>query len=53
MVTKRHPTTKNEISYKTYKTKLNRLVKRAESAYYPKQLQINKHKQMKNLLMIR
>ena len=29
MITKRHPTTRNEISYKKYKTKLNRLLKRA------------------------
>ena len=49
MITKRHPTTRNEISYKTYKTKLNRLLKRAKSEYYSKQLQINKHNMKKTI----
>ena len=47
MINKRHPTTRNKISYKTYKTKLNRLFKRAESEYYSKQLQINKNNMKK------
>ena len=39
---KKHPTARNEINYKTYKMKLNRILKTAESEYYSKQLQINK-----------
>ena len=47
MITKRHPTSRNEISSKTYKTKLHILLKRAESEYYSKQIQINKHNMKK------
>ena len=39
---KNHATARNEINYKTYKTKLNRILKTAESEWYSKQLQINK-----------
>ena len=40
---KKHPTAQNEITYKIYKNKLNQVLKAAESEYYSKQLEINKH----------
>ena len=43
IVNKKHPTAQNEITYIIYKNKLNRVVKAAESEYYSKQLEINKH----------
>ena len=47
IVNKKHPTAQNEITYKIYKNKLNTVLKAAESEYYSKQLEINKHNMKK------
>ena len=50
---KKHPTAQNEITYKIYENKLNKLLKAAESEYYSKQLEINKHNMRKTWDMIK
>ena len=50
---KKHPTAQNEITYKIYKNKLNKVLKAAESEYYSKQLEINKHNIKKTWVIIK
>ena len=50
---KKHPTAQTEITYKTYKSKLNKILKAAESEYYSKQLEINKHNMKKTWYIIK
>ena len=53
IVNKKHPTAQNEITYKIYKNKLNKVLKAAESEYYSKQLEINKHNMKKTWYIIK
>ena len=50
---KKHATAQNENTYKIYENKLNKVLKAAESEYYSKQLEINKHKMKKTWDLIK
>ena len=42
VISKKHPTARNEQVYKTYKNRLNKILKAAEKEYFSKQLEQNK-----------
>ena len=42
VISKKHPTSRNEQVYKTYRNRLNKIIKAAEKEYFSKQLEQNK-----------